>query len=74
MDKKQHGGARPGSGRKKREETTTTGFCINSEALAVCKKHYGRGLNNMVNEFIKEKALALTPQTALPVQITPPVR
>ena len=50
------GGKRPGSGRKKREETETTGFRINSEALNICRQFYGRTLNAKVNEFIKRVA------------------
>jgi hypothetical protein len=37
-EKKQSwGGKRPNSGAKKKEETETTGFRINSEALNICK-------------------------------------
>lgn len=47
------GGSRPGSGRKKKEETTSTGFRINTEALNICRSIYGRTLNKEVNDFIK---------------------
>ena len=47
------GGKRPGSGAKKKEETETTGFRINSEALNICRAAYGRTLNKQVNNFIK---------------------
>jgi hypothetical protein len=50
------GGAREGSGRKKKEETVTTSFRINKAALMTCKKLYGRKLNAMVNEHIKALA------------------
>lgn len=50
------GGYRPGSGRKKREETETTGFRINSEALNVCREYYGRTLNAKINTYIKRLA------------------
>jgi hypothetical protein len=49
-----HGGYRPNSGRKKREETTTTGFRINTEALNVAREKYGRTLNAVINDFIKQ--------------------
>ena len=52
----QHGGARSGAGRKKKEETETTGFRLNSEALNICRKHYGRTLNAKVNDYIKSLA------------------
>jgi hypothetical protein len=47
-----HGGARPGAGRKKKEETITTGFRINTEALNIVRAKYGRTLNSKINEFI----------------------
>ena len=50
------GGKRLGSGAKKKEETETTGFRINSEALAICRAAYGRTLNKQVNDFIKRLA------------------
>lgn len=50
------GGSRPGSGRKKKEETINTGFRLNAEAFEVCKQHYGRTLNAEVNKFIKRLA------------------
>lgn len=53
-EKKQSwGGKRPNSGAKKKEETETTGFRINSEALNICRAVYGRNLNKQVNDFIK---------------------
>jgi hypothetical protein len=50
------GGKRAGSGRKKKEETINTGFRLNSKAYSVCKKHYGRKLNAVLNDFIKDLA------------------
>lgn len=50
------GGKRPGSGAKKKEETETTGFRINSEALAKCREIYGRTLNSKINNYIKRLA------------------
>jgi hypothetical protein len=47
-----HGGARPGAGRKKKEETVTTGFRLNTEALNICRRKYGRTLNSKINEYI----------------------
>lgn len=60
--KQSRGGSRPGSGRKKKEATETTSFRINSEALAICRKRYGRKINAKVNEFIKDLA-STTPNT-----------
>ncbi len=51
-----HGGKRPGSGAKKKEETESTGFRINREALNICRAAYGRTLNKQVNDFIKRLA------------------
>lgn len=60
MSKKENkaswGGKRPGSGAKKKEETETTGFRINSETLNICRAAYGRTLNKEVNDFIKRLA------------------
>lgn len=56
MKEKKQGGKREGSGRKKKEETETTGFRINSEALNICRAAYGRTLNKYVNDFIKRLA------------------
>lgn len=56
MQPNKHGGKRVGAGRKKKEETETTGFRINSEALAICRAAYGRTLNKQVNDFIKRLA------------------
>ena len=50
------GGKREGSGRKKKEETETTGFRINSEALNICRAVYGRTLNKQINDFVKRLA------------------
>ena len=50
------GGKREGAGRKKKEDTETTGFRINSEALNICRVAYGRTLNKQVNDFIKRLA------------------
>lgn len=55
-NKSSWGGKRPGSGAKKKEETETTGFRINSEALNICRTAYGRTLNKQVNDFIKRLA------------------
>ena len=51
-----HGGKREGSGRKKKEETETTGFRINTEALNICRAAYGRTFNKQVNDFVKRLA------------------
>lgn len=56
LKKTSWGGKRLGSGAKKKEETETTGFRINSEALNICRKVYGRTLNKQVNDFIKRLA------------------
>jgi len=56
MKESTHGGARAGSGRKKKEETSTTGFRINTEALNIVRAKYGRTLNAKINEYIKKLA------------------
>lgn len=55
-NKQQHGGARPGAGRKAKEETVSTAFRLEKQAYETCKEYYGRKLNAEVNNFIKEKA------------------
>lgn len=58
MPKKEqtHGGYREGSGRKKKEETQTTGFRINTDALNTCREYFGRTLNKKINDFVKRLA------------------
>lgn len=52
--KKQRGGNRPGSGRKKGEPTQRITFRINKKALERARKKFGRKLNKMANDWIKE--------------------
>jgi hypothetical protein len=49
--KKQHGGKRLNSGRKKKQETISTGFRINAESLITCRKNNIK-LNSKINEFV----------------------
>ncbi len=60
-----HGGKRENSGRKKKEETETTGFRINSEALNKCRVIYGRTLNSKVNAYIKRLAKSSTKEVII---------
>jgi hypothetical protein len=53
--KAMHGGKRANSGRKKKEETTSTGFRINTESLNTCRKNNIK-LNSEINEFVKKIA------------------
>jgi hypothetical protein len=55
-EKSKHGGKREGAGRKAKEVTETTGFRLNSEALAKCREIYGRSLNAKINAYIKRLA------------------
>lgn len=48
---KQHGGKRTNSGRKKKDETISTGFRINAESLFTCRKNKVK-LNSKINEFV----------------------
>ncbi len=50
-----HGGARINAGRKKKEQTTSTGFRINTESLNTCRKNKVK-LNSKINEFVKHLA------------------
>lgn len=49
--KTNHGGKRSNSGRKKKEETTSTGFRINTQSLNTCRKNNIK-LNSKINEFV----------------------
>jgi hypothetical protein len=49
--KPKHGGKRPNSGRKKKQETISTGFRINAESLKTCRKNNIK-LNSKINEFV----------------------
>jgi hypothetical protein len=49
--KTMHGGKRTNSGRKKKQETTSTGFRINTESLNTCRKNKIK-LNSKINEFV----------------------
>ena len=53
--KTMHGGKRTNSGRKKKEETISTGFRINAESLKTCRKNKIK-LNSEINEFVKKIA------------------
>jgi hypothetical protein len=53
--KTNHGGKRTNSGRKKKEQTTSTGFRINTESLNTCRKNKIK-LNAQINEFVKNIA------------------
>lgn len=49
--KNKHGGARTNAGRKKKEQTTSTGFRINTESLNTCRQNKVK-LNSKINEFV----------------------
>lgn len=51
-----HGGKRENAGRKKEDPTLTTSFRIPATVLKVCREHYGRTLNNRVNELLTSLA------------------
>lgn len=53
--KNKHGGARINAGRKKKEETISTGFRINADSLKTCRKNKVK-LNSKINEFVKHLA------------------
>ena len=46
-----HGGKRKNAGRKKKEETISTGFRINKESLIACRNNNIK-LNSKINEFV----------------------
>lgn len=50
-----HGGARINAGRKKKEETISTGFRINKDSLNTCRQNKVK-LNSKINEFVKHLA------------------
>jgi len=50
-----HGGARTNAGRKKKEETISTGFRINAASLKTCRQNKVK-LNSKINEFVKQIA------------------
>lgn len=50
-----HGGKRSNSGRKKKEETISTGFRINADSLKTCRQNKVK-LNSKINEFVKHLA------------------
>jgi len=60
METKQQtrGGKRPNAGRKKCDETITTGFRIHKESILICKQHNIK-LNKKVNELVKKIAIEL---------------
>jgi hypothetical protein len=49
--KTMHGGKRANSGRKKKEETISTGFRINAESLIKCRTNKVP-LNSKINQFV----------------------
>jgi len=49
--KTMHGGKRPNSGRKKKEETISTGFRINAESLTKCRTNKVP-LNSKINQYV----------------------
>jgi len=49
--KTMHGGKRKNAGRKKKQETISTGFRINAESLITCRKNNIK-LNSKINEFV----------------------
>lgn len=49
------GGKRTNSGRKKTEETISTGFRIHADSLNTCRKNKIK-LNSKINEFVKQIA------------------
>jgi len=53
--KTMHGGKRKNAGRKKKEETISTGFRINKESLIACRNNNIK-LNSKINEFVMQIA------------------
>lgn len=50
-----HGGARPGAGRKAKEETETTSFRVHSESLQIIRQN-NYPINAEVNKLVKRIA------------------
>lgn len=48
-----HGGRRIGSGRKKKDPTTTISFRGNVQLIERLKNKYGKTLNVKISEFLK---------------------
>jgi hypothetical protein len=49
----EHGGKRPGSGRKPKEETSLINFRINAEKKVLLKEKYGKKLSQLFKAWIE---------------------